>query len=303
MPPENQYLNRNNLNKSLRTGVAAASFPSSTLPSPGLSVVKNQIRHDNYGAMIKSSSAQTNKFDTTKQTPSSRGIPQGEGEYTSLPNIIAPNNEENTRVINKSSSQTAPRPLLMKHSHSNSHPSNYVGGYATNNNGGGAFSGYGTGYPFGMGVYPSAMGMYGGMGMGMSYGPLAALSGPLSFIYNLQYFAMAIGQVFSMLGMNSYALAHMYHTVIDAIKRLEIFVRTSYLRRWLQRKCRRSQIFRFLIVFSSMAIATTITKLAKFVILHYFASLRGSGSGSSILLEGGGNVLRSYGTSVIETSE
>lgn len=148
------------------------------------------------------------------------------------------------------------------------YPSTYPAAY------GGGYSGYGGG------MYGGGMGM-GGMGMmGMS------MMGPMMFINNINYFIMSLGQVMTMLGMNSQALIQMYHNVVQMIRQLEMAIRQSAFRRWLQRKCKKSQIFRFIIVMSSMAIVASTTRLLKELLSNYFSS-RMAGSIARTITSGG----------------
>lgn len=116
------------------------------------------------------------------------------------------------------------------------------------------------GYGMGMGM-PMGMGMGMGMGgMGMMGGPLGLLSGPLSLIYSLNFFMASLGQVMDVLGMNSHAILHAYRQAhqrfVDAVEA----VKTSEARRWLQRKCRKSPLFRLLLVLAAGALVGSAVK-------------------------------------------
>jgi hypothetical protein len=131
---------------------------------------------------------------------------------------------------------------------------------------GGGYSGYGGGmYGGGMGMGMGMMGMMGGY-------PNAFLMGPMMFINNINYFIMSIGQIMTMLGMNSQAIMQMYHNLVQMIHQLEIAIRQSAFRRWLQRKCKKSKIFRFIIVMSSVAIVASTTRLLKELLSNYFSN-------------------------------
>ncbi len=102
------------------------------------------------------------------------------------------------------------------------------------------------------------MGMGMGMGMGMnslsmlSLGAMGGMgmasSGPLSWIYSLNYFITSVGHMANIVGMNSHALMAAYHSAYATLKDIITRIRTSELRRILQRKCRRSRLFRFLFI-------------------------------------------------------
>ena len=90
----------------------------------------------------------------------------------------------------------------------------------------------------------SSMGM---MGMGMM-GGAGAQSGPLSWIYKLNMFVMSIGQMTSMIGMNSQAFISLYQHVRATASTFITRIRTSELRRIIQRKCKKSKLLRFLLI-------------------------------------------------------
>ncbi len=102
------------------------------------------------------------------------------------------------------------------------------------------------------------MGMGMGMGMGMnslsmlSLGAMGGMgmasSGPLSWIYSLNYFITSVGHMANIVGMNSHAIMAAYHSAYASLMEIITRVRTSEIRRILQRKCRRSRLFRYLFI-------------------------------------------------------
>lgn len=113
-------------------------------------------------------------------------------------------------------------------------------------------SGYGGGGGMGMGSMGMGMGSMSSLGMlsmmGMGMGGIGAGSGPLSWIYSINYFITSVGHMVSVLGMNSHALLRAYQAAHTAILGLVTHIRTSEMRRVLQRKCKRSTLLRFLFV-------------------------------------------------------
>jgi hypothetical protein len=136
-----------------------------------------------------------------------------------------------------------------------SYPSNY-GSY------GGGYSNYGTPMLGGMGMM--GMGYPGMYGMGMN-----PFMGPMSLLANVNYAILGVGQFISMLGMSSTMFVSMFHSLVQSFKLFEASVRQSTLRRWFQRKCKKSSVFRFVVVISAMAIIGTASKLVKDVIKSY----------------------------------
>jgi hypothetical protein len=104
---------------------------------------------------------------------------------------------------------------------------------------------------------------YGSYPMMGSFGYNSGMMGPFSWIYSINYFIMNMGQVMDMLGMNTHALLLLVKKLRDLIKRIELAVRHSEFRRWLQRKSKKSQLLRFLFVFTAMAVTSQIIKLVR----------------------------------------
>ena len=73
----------------------------------------------------------------------------------------------------------------------------------------------------------------------------------MTLIYSLNYLVASLGQIMEVLGMNAHSLLHLYRTSFAAYEQLVERVRTSETRRWLQRKCNKSQLLRFLLVAAS----------------------------------------------------
>jgi len=163
----------------------------------------------------------------------------------------------------------------------------YGGGYGMGGAGYGGMGGYGMGMGM-MGGYGMGMGMM-GMGMGMGMNPmLGILNGPMTLIYSLNYLVMSLGQVMEVLGMNAHTIMHLYRTAFEAYQQIAERIRTSETRRWLQRKCKKSRLLRFLLVVASCAVVGSGLK----VIQYYFdwrrRKLIGSGYSTSSAHSGGG---------------
>eukprot|EP01035_Chromulina_nebulosa_P031311 gene31311-biopygen20105 len=69
-----------------------------------------------------------------------------------------------------------------------------------------------------------------------------------------------------MLSANSFMVYQLFHTVQNALKDLEIAIRRSAFRRWLQRKSRKSAVLRYLFVFSSMVITSQLLRILRHLI-------------------------------------
>lgn len=127
----------------------------------------------------------------------------------------------------------------------------------------------------GMGMGGMGMGMgMGGMGYGgygMPYGnPLASIfMGPMQIVYSINYFIMCLGQVGDLLGMSSTALTQLSQQLLHYAKQFEIFLRKSTFRRWLQRKSKKSALFRWVCVLVSMCLSFHLSKLLQHVLRQY----------------------------------
>lgn len=118
----------------------------------------------------------------------------------------------------------------------------------------------------GMGMGMGYPGMY-GMGMGMGYSPL--MGGPMALLGNINYIILGVGQFITMLGMSSTMFVGMYQSLVNTYQHFETIIRQSSLRRWVQKKCKKSAMFRFIIVLTTMAIVGTASKLVKDVLKSY----------------------------------
>ena len=126
--------------------------------------------------------------------------------------------------------------------------------------------GYG-GYGMGMGAYGMGMMGMGAMGMANSFA-----SGPLSIIYSINYFIAMASQIFAMLGMNSHALMQLFSHLKATMKSLEHSILHSEFRRWIVRKSKKSKLFRFLLVMSSILLSSQAFRLVKYLIMSHFRS-------------------------------
>ena len=104
-------------------------------------------------------------------------------------------------------------------------------------------SGYGG---MGMGGMGGSMGMMGMMSMMPFMGGGMGGGGPMSWIYSLNYFVSSVGHMMALVGMNSQALMGVYHNAFSSYQQIVQRVKTSEIRRIIQRKCKRSRLFKFL---------------------------------------------------------
>jgi hypothetical protein len=125
----------------------------------------------------------------------------------------------------------------------------------------------------------SSMGM---MGMGMMGG--MTQSGPLSWIYKLNYFVMSIGQMGAIIGMNSQALINTYNSLRNNLLNIINKIRTSEIRRIIQRKCKKSKLLQFLFVIACGGLFGGILK----VIQTYWNQLKNVNVGGGSVYGGGG---------------
>lgn len=126
------------------------------------------------------------------------------------------------------------------------------GGYNSYN----AYGGYNPGM-MGMGMMsPYMMGGHGMMGG----------TGPMSFIYSINYSIAMIGQVITMLGMSTQAIMHLYHMAVDTFMKVEKMIRQSAIRRWFQQKSKKSPLLRWIFILSTMAVVNQVVKLLKYLI-------------------------------------
>jgi len=125
--------------------------------------------------------------------------------------------------------------------------------------------------------------------MGMGMGGLGGGSGLMSWIYSINYFITSVGHMASVVGMNSHALLAAYKNAYNTIQEVIARIRTSELRRVLQRKCKRSALLRFLFV----AGCSTLCGAALKVIHSYWGYCETRRLGHA--LEGGaGSVVPGY---------
>lgn len=136
-------------------------------------------------------------------------------------------------------------------------PSNSYGGIQSQQ----GMSGYSAYSPYGYGGGYGSPFMMGGYGMMAGGG-----GGPMSFIYSINYSIAMMGQVMAMLGMSSQAITHLYHMATEAYVNAERAIRQSSIRRWFQQKSRKSALFRWLCVLSSMLAASQVVRLLKYLI-------------------------------------
>jgi hypothetical protein len=122
--------------------------------------------------------------------------------------------------------------------------------------------GYGGGYG-GMGMMGMGYGM-GMMGMGMGNG-----QGPMAWLSSLNYFVYAIGQFMTLMDMNANNIMRTYYTVRDTLTNAIHVIKHSSVRRWLQRKSKKSVILRWVFIFGSMILVHQVYRLVRFIMnLH-----------------------------------
>ena len=107
-----------------------------------------------------------------------------------------------------------------------------------------------------------------GMGMGMmGMNPMMGiLSGPMSLIYSLNFFIASLGQIMEVLGMNAHVIINLYRTTYEAYRQIVERIRTSESRRWLQRKCKKSRLLRWLLIVASCAVVGSAVKVVQFYV-------------------------------------
>ena len=116
-----------------------------------------------------------------------------------------------------------------------------------------------------MGAYPLGM-MLGGMSMGMS----GMMNNSLfSWLYSINYFITSIAMLFDVNSPMYMVFCQLYTNIRMSVNRLVMLVKSSTIRRWLQRKSKQSNVFRVVIVLISMAIASQSIKLAR-LLYHEF---------------------------------
>jgi|EP01040_Poterioochromonas_malhamensis_P001180 hypothetical protein len=138
------------------------------------------------------------------------------------------------------------------------------------------------------------MGAYGGgypvgLGYGYGYGMMNPYTmGPLYFIQNITYFMMSIGHMFDLVGVSSQALLETLRAFMALLKQIEMKIRTSQFRRWLQRKSKKSKILRFIFVLFSMALSIQLSKWMKVLLIKYLASWISSSSTTTSIIDNKG---------------
>ena len=140
-------------------------------------------------------------------------------------------------------------------------------------------SGYSAYSPYGYG------GGYGSPFMMGGYGMMAGGGGPMSFIYSINYSIAMMGQVMAMLGMSSQAITHLYHMATEACVNAERAIRQSSIRKWFQQKSRKSALFRWLCVLSTMLAASQVVRLLKYLIeaqIHKCRAAKGALPSSNV---------------------
>jgi hypothetical protein len=147
-------------------------------------------------------------------------------------------------------------------------------------------------YPSVGGPNPMSFGQFGGLYGGFPLSPMMGgygspmLMGPFQIIHSVNYFFANATQMAHMLGANSYVLVQLFCTAKEALKDMELLIRRSAFRRWLQRKSKKSAVLRYVFVFASMAIATQLVRIVRYLI----ESKLGIQSSVPRLLESGSSV-------------
>ena len=116
-----------------------------------------------------------------------------------------------------------------------------------------------------MGAYPLGM-MLGGMSMGMS----GMMNNSLfSWLYSINYFITSIAMLFDVNSPMYMVFCQLYTNVRMSVNRLVTIVKSSAIRRWLQRKSKQSKVLRVVIILISMAVASQSIKLVR-LLYHEF---------------------------------
>jgi hypothetical protein len=121
--------------------------------------------------------------------------------------------------------------------------------------------------------YASPNGYSGYSGNMMSMNPMMMMGGhgPFQLIHNINYFIYSIGHLFDFVGYASYGLLETCKSLLNLLKRLEMKIRSSEFRRWLQKKSRKSAMLRFLFLLCSVALSFQLSNLIKHFLLKYIS--------------------------------
>ena len=117
---------------------------------------------------------------------------------------------------------------------------------------GGGYGGYGMGMGMGMG----SMGLMGMGGMGSMMG----------IVYSVQSAMYSIGAIMEFVGMSTQAVIHMSRQLYFQFHRWRFAIMTSESRRWLQRKCRKSRLLRWLLTFLGMVLTHKAIQFLRFLV-------------------------------------
>ena len=131
-----------------------------------------------------------------------------------------------------------------------------------------AMMGYGSMLGLGFGGYGIGM----GMGMGMGTGSDSSF---MKWLYVLNSSIFSIAQMGSLLVMNSHTMYSMTQTSYHFCKSLKHKINNSETTLWIRRKCKKSKVFRFILILLSIYMSSKLYELAKrFIKSEYNKTLR-----------------------------
>lgn len=124
------------------------------------------------------------------------------------------------------------------------------------------------------GAYPmTGLGYTPNMAYGYGYGMMNpyyhSTMDPLYFIHQINYYILSIGRFFDLIGIGSQAFLEILQSFLTLLKSLEMKLRTSSFRHWLQRKSKRSKLLRFCFVMISMMISFHLSRWIKYYLQSF----------------------------------
>jgi hypothetical protein len=134
------------------------------------------------------------------------------------------------------------------------------------------------------------MGM-GGMGMGMGMGGMGlmgmgGMGSHLGWIYSLQSAMYSLGALMEFAGMATQGVMHLFRQLYYKFHQFRYLVMHSETRKWTQRKCKKSRILRWVLMFVAMTLTHQAIRLVKHLLHlqqhgHLLEGLFGGGTGAS----------------------
>jgi len=161
----------------------------------------------------------------------------------------------------------------------------YQGGGYRGVYGGGMGMGGGMGGMGGMGMGSMGMGMgMGGMG-GMGLGGMGGMGSHFGWIYSLQSAMYSLGALMEFAGMATQGVMHLSRQLYYKFHQFRYLVMHSETRKWIQRKCKKSRILRWVLMFVVMTFTHQAIRLVKHLLHlqqhgHLLEGLFGGGTGA-----------------------